>query len=63
MKAETNALKAAIIKNADPIKEKVHFSYYRLMKGISDITLVCKKKASDYGFGQNVRNTVNFALS
>ncbi|MBQ6886648.1 MAG: transposase [Lachnospiraceae bacterium] len=37
MKAETSALKVAIIQNADPIKEKVHFHYYRLAKGISGI--------------------------
>ncbi len=37
MKSESNALKAAIIQNADPIKEKVHFCYYRLAKGIAGI--------------------------
>lgn len=37
MKPESNALKAAIIQIADPIKEKVHFNYYRLAKGISGI--------------------------
>lgn len=37
LKSETSALKAAIIQKADPIKEKVHFSYYRLAKGISGI--------------------------
>ena len=37
MKPETNAIKASIIKTADPIKEKVHFYYYRLAKGISGI--------------------------
>ncbi len=37
MKAETNALKVAIIQKADPIKEKVHFCYYRLAKGITGI--------------------------
>lgn len=36
-KAETNALKAAIIQKAGPIKEKVFFHYYRLAKGISGI--------------------------
>ena len=30
MKSETHALKVAIIQKADPIKEKIHFSYYRL---------------------------------
>ena len=37
MKSETNALKVSIIQTADPIKEKVHFCYYRLAKGISGI--------------------------
>lgn len=37
MKSETNALKASIIRTADPIKEKVQFQYYRLAKGISGI--------------------------
>lgn len=37
MKSEFNALKAAIIQKADPIKEKVHFCYYRLAKGIFGI--------------------------
>ena len=37
MKSETNALKVSIIQKADPIKEKVHFCYYRLAKGISGI--------------------------
>ena len=43
MKSETNALKVAIIQTADPIKEKVHFCYYRLAKGISGI-LSCAKE-------------------
>ena len=37
MGSETNALKAAIIKTADPVKEKVFFCYYRLAKGVSGI--------------------------
>lgn len=37
MKAETNALKAAILQAADPIREKVNFCYYRLAKGVSGI--------------------------
>jgi len=37
MKSETNALKAAIIKTANPIKEKVLFCYYRFAKGISGV--------------------------
>lgn len=43
MKSETHALKAAIIQNADPIKEKVQFSYYRLAKGISGILSYAKE--------------------
>ena len=43
MKSETHALKAAIIQKADPIKEKVQFSYYRLAKGISGILSYAKE--------------------
>lgn len=43
MKSENNALKVAIIQNADPIKEKVHFCYYRLAKGISGILTFAKE--------------------
>ena len=43
MQSETNALKAAIIKTADPIKEKVFFCYYRLAKGISGILSYAKE--------------------
>jgi hypothetical protein len=43
LKAETNALKVEIIKKADPIKEKVHFCYYRLAKGISGILSYAKE--------------------
>lgn len=43
MKSESNALKVAIIQNADPIKEKVQFCYYRLAKGISGILLFAKE--------------------
>lgn len=43
MKSETNALKAAIMQKADPIKEKVHFCYYRLAKGISGILSYAKE--------------------
>ena len=43
MKSESNALKVAIIENADPIKEKVQFCYYRLAKGISGILLFAKE--------------------
>ena len=37
MKPEANALKAAILHTADPIREKVSFCYYRLARGISGI--------------------------
>ena len=43
LKSETHALKAAIIQKADPIKEKVQFSYYRLAKGISGILSYAKE--------------------
>ena len=43
MKSETNALKVSIIKTADPVKEKVHFCYYRLAKGISGILSYAKE--------------------
>jgi hypothetical protein len=43
MKSETNALKVSIIQKADPIKEKVHFCYYRLAKGISGILNFAKE--------------------
>lgn len=62
MKAETNALKTAIIHTADPIKEKISFCYYRLAKGISGI-LCMQKRASDSGSGRNVLHTVNSVLS
>lgn len=37
MDSESNALKASIIKTANPVKQKVFFCYYRLAKGISGI--------------------------
>lgn len=43
MKSETNALKAAIIQTADPVKEKILFCYYRLAKGISGILSYAKE--------------------
>ena len=43
LKAETNALKVAIIRTADPVKEKVTFCYYRLAKGISGILSYAKE--------------------
>lgn len=42
MKSETSALKASIIHKANPIKDKVHFYYYRLAKGISGILSYAK---------------------
>ena len=43
MKSETNALKCLIIQKADPIKQKVHFCYYRLAKGISGLLAYAKE--------------------
>lgn len=43
MKLETNTLKAAILKTANPVKEKVQFCYYRLAKGISGILSYAKE--------------------
>ena len=43
MKPETNALKVSIIQKANPVKEKVHFCYYRLAKGISGILSYAKE--------------------
>ena len=59
---ETNALKVSIIQEADPIKDKVSFCYYRLAKGISAYCHM-PKRASGSGTGQSVRRTVNYALS
>lgn len=42
-KPGSNALKAAIIQMADPVKEKVCFLYYRLGKGISGILSYAKQ--------------------
>ena len=43
MKSESHALKVAILQKAAPIKEKVHFCYYRLAKGISGILSYAKE--------------------
>lgn len=43
MDSESNALKAAIIKTANPVKEKVFFCYYRIAKGISGILSYAKE--------------------
>ena len=37
MKSETSALKVSILQKANPIRDKIHFYYYRLAKGISGI--------------------------
>ena len=42
-KSETSTLKVSIIQKADPIKEKVHFCYYRLAKGIAGILSYAKE--------------------
>lgn len=43
MDSESNAFKTAIIKTANPVKEKVFFCYYRLAKGISGILSYAKE--------------------
>ena len=43
MKSESNALKVAILQKAAPIKEKVHFCYYRFTKGIAGILSYAKE--------------------
>ena len=43
IESETNALKVAIIKTANPVKKKVFFCYYRLAKGISGILSYAKE--------------------
>lgn len=43
MKSESHTLKVAIIQKADPIKQKIHFCYYRLAKGISGILSYAKE--------------------
>ena len=43
MKPETNVLKVAVIKTADPVKKKVRFCYYRLAKGVSGILSYAKE--------------------
>ena len=43
MKSETNALKVSILQKADPVKEKVHFCYYRLAKGVFSILSYAKE--------------------
>lgn len=43
MKPETNAMKVFILQKADPVKEQVHFCYYRLAKGIKGILAYAKE--------------------
>lgn len=43
MKSEANALKTLIVKTANPIKERVHFLFYRLAKGTSNILSYAKE--------------------
>ena len=43
MKSETNALKTAVIRTANRVKEKIIFCYYRLAKGISGILSYAKE--------------------
>ena len=43
LKPETSALKVFLIQKAAPVKEKVHFCYYRLAKGISGILSYAKE--------------------
>ena len=43
MKNETNKIKYAVIKAADPIKDKVAFHYYRISKGISRLLSYAKE--------------------
>ncbi len=43
IKAETNALKTAVIHTANPLMEKVAFCYYRLAKGILGILSYAKE--------------------
>ena len=43
LKSQSHALKVAILQKAAPIKEKVHFCYYRLAKGVSGILSYAKE--------------------
>lgn len=61
MDSESNALKAAIIKTANPVKEKVFSCYYRLAKGTSSI-LSYAREGSGSGFGRNSSNIGSFVL-
>lgn len=63
MKSETNAVKISIIQKADPVKEKVHFCYYQLAKGIPWHTVVCKRRYQSMVPDKTVRCTVNSALN
>ena len=62
MKSESNALKVAIIQEADPIKEKYISAIIGWLK-VSQVYWHMQKKASDFGSGQNVLHTANSVLS
>lgn len=62
MESESNALKVSIIKTAGPIKEIV-FSAITGWQKVSQAYSRMRRKASGSGSGQNVRHTVNSALS
>ena len=55
---ETDALKVAIVKKANPIKQKVQFTYYRWYEELV-VSLHMPMKVSAYGFDQNESNTSN----
>ena len=42
-KSESNRIKVAVIQKAAPLKEKIHFCYYRLAKGIRGILSYAKE--------------------
>lgn len=48
LKSDTNAIKAAVINAASPIKEKVHFLYYRLAKGTAAVLAYAKEGVSKW---------------
>lgn len=54
MESETNALKVSLLKAANPVKEKV-FSAITGWRKVSAAYCHMQKKASGFGFGQNVR--------
>ncbi len=44
----TNEIKNSVLKSANPIKEKVHFLYYRIKKGIFEILSYAKEGIKGY---------------